>query len=163
MQQVSTTPRKTSWFDLLFLSLLVGLTLLLLGLLILRMIHLMLMMMLYRVHYLGCSRLRRRQLRIITPTNPRAPFLHLITWGRVATFSACALPIVVSLPPVSLSGLLDISTQYFKKQKINDFFHRNIVSFLTIQQQQLNFDSVILICHISLKLTIININNQISS
>jgi len=55
------------------LSLLLGLTLPLLSLLILRLIHLMMMLLLLKVQYLGSSRLGRRRLCIFTRTNPHDP------------------------------------------------------------------------------------------
>jgi len=91
----------------------------------------------------------------------------LLTEGRLDCFSAHALLVMVSLSTVNLSGLSDISTQHETMQIINDF-HRDIVSFLTNQQQQLtlypNYQIVSfqsLNYHIALKLTIININNSL--
>ena len=56
-------------------------------------------------------------------------FKVLSNRGRESTFSARALVVVVSLPILSLLGLSDISTQYFKKQKINDFFIETLHHF----------------------------------
>jgi len=95
--------------------------------------------------YLGCTSLWWWSSCIITPSNHRALCLRLPAWGgRCASFSLCALHVADSLPALSRSGLWDMSAQHFKKQKINDLFYTDIVSFLTIQQQQqFNFGSVI--------------------
>jgi hypothetical protein len=79
----------------------------------------------------------------IPSPSPLLPPCLLLTWGRLACLSAHALQVMVSMPPLCLSSLLDISTQHKTMQKINEFFHRDIVSFLTNQHQQFNFVSVI--------------------
>jgi len=88
-----------------------------------------------RVHYLGHTRLWRWSFNIICPTEPRAPTSPSTrSIRRVLCFllSLRALLVAYSLPPLKRQGLWDISAQHFKKQKVNDFIHTNIVPLLTI-------------------------------
>jgi len=124
---------------------LVSPTLLLVRMLILRLIRLILMLIMLRwIHYLGRNLLWRSTLHTWALPNLVPPHLRRPAWGgRCASLSTRVLLVADSLPNLSLPVLWYISTQLLKKQKINDLFHTDIVSFLTIRQQHLNFGSVI--------------------
>jgi len=121
-----------------------------------------LLVLLYGVHYLRRTRLRRRPLHILTPPAPNAlcPSNRRARNRLFGPYTMCHPFPACSQPVRSLIK---------QCKKINDF-RRDIVSFLTNQQQQftlypnyhiVSFQS--LNYHISLKLTIININNSISN
>jgi len=102
-------------------------------LLILRLIRLLVIMLLIlrRVHHLWWIHLWRWPPAISTLPSLVPPLPWPVKGGRSASFSLCALLVEdCSLPNLILSGLsglwdislLDIFSQHFKKQKINETF-----------------------------------------